>query len=84
MTWCPTHGPTDTGTSHERRYNPVLSSSTALYTNNSMLDNVSSFDRITVVTRVCKLLYAVLTNTLSCHSSHRLAWSVDVIPPYFG
>jgi hypothetical protein len=35
-----------------------------------MLDNVSSFDRITAVTCVCKLLYAVLTNTLSCHSSH--------------
>ena len=61
---------TDTGTSHKGMYNPVLSSSTALYTNNSMLDNVSSFDRITAVTCVCKLLYAVLTNTLSCHSSH--------------
>ena len=59
MTRCPT----DTGTSHERRYNPVLSSSTALYTNNSMLDNVSSFDRIPAVTCVCKLLYVVLTNT---------------------
>ena len=56
MTRCPT----DTGTSHKRRYNPVLSSSTALYTNNSMLDNVSSFDRITAVTCVCKLLYVVL------------------------
>ena len=40
---------TDIGTSHEGRYNPVLGSSTALYTNNSMLDNVSSFDRITAV-----------------------------------
>ena len=61
---------TDTGTSHKGMYNPVLSSSTALYTNNNMLDNVSSFVRITAVTCVCKLLYAVLTNTLSCHSSH--------------
>jgi hypothetical protein len=59
MTRCPT----DTGTSHERRYNPVLSSSTRLYTNNSMLDNVSLLDRIPAVTCVCKLLCVVLTNT---------------------
>jgi hypothetical protein len=45
MTRCPT----DTGTSPERMYNPGLSNSTALYTNNSMLDNVSSFVRITAV-----------------------------------
>ena len=59
MTRCPT----DTDTSHERMYNPVLSSSTVLYTNNIMLDNVSSLDRIPAVTCVCKLLYVVLTNT---------------------
>ena len=56
---------TDTGTSHKGRYNPVLSKSTILYTNNSMQDNVSSLDRIPAVTStcVCKLLYVVLTNT---------------------
>jgi hypothetical protein len=54
---------TDTGTSHKGSYNPVLSKSVILYTNNSMQDNVSSLDRIPVVTCVCKLLYAVLTNT---------------------
>ena len=43
---------TDTGTSHEGRYNPVLGKSTILYTDNSMQDNVSSLDRITVVTCV--------------------------------
>jgi hypothetical protein len=54
---------TDTGTSHKGRYNPVLSKSTILYTNNIMQDNVSSLDRIPAVTCVCKLLYVVLTNT---------------------
>jgi hypothetical protein len=54
---------TDTDTSHERRDNLVLGKSTILYTNNSMLDNVSSLDRIPAVTCVCKLLYVVLTNT---------------------
>ena len=43
---------TDTSTSHERMYNPVLCKSTILYTENSMQDNVSSLDRITVVTCV--------------------------------
>ena len=42
------------------RYSAVVP---ALYTNNSMLDNVSSLDRIPAVTCVCKLLYVVLTNT---------------------
>jgi hypothetical protein len=54
---------TDTGTSHKRRYNPVLSKSTILYTNNIMQDNASSLDHIPAVTCVCKLLYVVLTNT---------------------
>ena len=40
---------TDTGTSHKREVQSVLGSSTALYTKNSMLDNVSSFVRITAV-----------------------------------
>ena len=56
---------TDTGTSHKGRYNPVLSSSTILYTNNSMQDDVSSLDHIPAVTCVCKLLYVVLTTNTS-------------------
>jgi hypothetical protein len=59
MTRCPT----DTGPSHKGRYNPVLSKSTILYTNNNMQDDVSSLDHIPDVTCVCKLLYVVLTNT---------------------
>ena len=61
---------TDTGTSHEGRHNPVLCKSTILYIENNMQDNVGSLDRITAVTCVCKLLYTVLTNTLSFHCSH--------------
>jgi hypothetical protein len=71
----------DIDTSHERRYNPVLCKSTILYTNNNMQDNVSSLDRIPAITCVCKLLYAVLTNTSSFHCSHTSSqngWSLTL------